>query len=209
MKAGVRKMENPKKLGDYLFSATFLVIFLILSLILCSIVLGLFIFIHHVDTPEPNVGNHYFKATETSYSSNALPIQVVDLGIDVLDYYYTQWNTMVYPFHSHSHCTESFVNTLEEPTESIILNYEIWESSIPFFLNRAEKNLQKTYGKKTDETDLNYGAEKAYWLGDVFVLRYEDKVICFADTSPVDMLRSEDCAIFMSNDFKDYSRDKK
>ena len=199
-------MKNPKKIGDYVFSTTFLVIFLFLSLILSSMIVGLFIFIDHADAPEPNVGNHYFKATETSYSLNALPIQVVDLGIDVLDYYYTHWNTVVYPFHSHSHCTESFVDSLEEPTESLILKYEIWESAVPMFLNRAEKHLQKTYGERAEETTLNYGAEKSYWLGDVLVLRYEDKVICFADTSPIDLLLNEKCAAFMCNDFKYYSR---
>ena len=50
--------------------------------------------------------------------------------------------------------------------------------------------------------DYDYGADKAYWIGDNLVLRYTDELILFDASSTKDLLDSEICAAFLREKYE-------
>ncbi len=62
--------------------------------------------------------------------------------------------------------------------------------------------MQKQYNSEYIEAIQEYGADKAYWIGDNLVLRYDNCVILFKEDTTRSVLDSEACAAF----FRKYLR---
>lgn len=191
------KME---KIVDLLGSAVFLAIIVLFIIILLSLTVGFFGFFHYFDAPEANIGKYYYESTE-DYTPNGLPINLINFNVEVLDFYYRKASGVHYPFLSHYSYIDSLADDIKNPTQIITLNYDIWESSISFLLDRKEKSLQKKYKGEIEEANFDYGSKKAYWIKDNLILRYESQIVCFNGNSPKNIIDNEICASYMRENF--------
>lgn len=196
----VKRKKKIEKISDILFSASFLAIIVLFFVILLSLTAGYFMFFDYFDEPRANIGNYHYESTE-EYTPHGLPINLTDFEVEVMDYYYRKASGMQYPFLNHYTYVDSLADSVENPTQVITLSYEIWDSSIAFLLDRKEKSLQRKYGGEIADTELDYGAQKAYWIGNSLLLRYDGKLICFYGETPVNVLKSENCAAYMRQHF--------
>lgn len=86
--------------------------------------------------------------------------------------------------------------------ENLNDEYEVWLNRHASALEKKEKALQKQYNSEYIEAIQEYGADKAYWIGDNLVLRYDNCVILFKEDTTRSVLDSEACAAF----FRKYLR---
>ena len=148
--------------------------------------------------PSPNVGMRYYDVTEEDYAN--YPVMLEDLGAEVMPYRYTNTSTMVMPNYSESEYVDSMVDDIENTTKILTIEYEIRVADAKE-LDSREKTLQKRSDEEPIVTKLDYGAESSYWLGDNLLLRYDDCLVYFKDSSSRDMLDSETAAEFFRTDF--------
>ena len=149
--------------------------------------------------PSPNVGNRIYAETEETYAD--YPVMLEDLGAEVMPYRYTSCIGSVMPTYTKDNYIDSMVDDIEKPTRIMTLEYEVWFASEKKQDSR-EKILQKQSSVKPETPRLNYGAENAYWVGDNLLLRYDNCIVYFKDSSSRGLLDSETAAEFFQNEFE-------
>ena len=149
--------------------------------------------------PSPNVGNRIYVETEETYAD--YPVMLEDLGAEVQPYRYTNWSATSMPTYTNDKFIDSMVDDIENPTKILTLEYEVWSAS-DNKLDSREKTLKKRSDDEPVETTLDYGANASYWLGDNLLLRYDNCIVYFKDSSSRGLLDSETAAEFFQNEFE-------
>lgn len=149
--------------------------------------------------PSPNVGMRYYDVTEEDTTD--YPVMLEDLGVEPMEYRYTITSTMVMPNYKESEYVDSMVDDVENTTKLVTIDYEIRVAGAKE-LDSREKTLQKRYNGEPKATALDYGAEASYWLGDNLLLRFDDCIVYFRDSSSRRVLESETAAEFFREEFK-------
>lgn len=149
--------------------------------------------------PSPNVGNRIY--IESANTSADYPVMLEDLGTAAMPYRYTNTSTMVMPNYSESEYVDSMVDDIENTTKILTIEYEIRVADTKELDNR-EKTIQKRSDAKPVATTLDYGANASYWLGDNLLLRYDDCLVYFKDSSSRGLLDNETAAEFFRTEFE-------
>lgn len=133
-----------------------------------------------------------------------LPVMLEDLGVEALEYRYVKGGGFVGPITISSNCIDSMVDNVEAPEKEFTLNYTVWRQEtikLPVLLSLTEKTLQVSRDGEISQVNYDYGADKAYWIGDYLLLRYADTLILSDASSTKELLDSETCAAFFREKF--------
>lgn len=149
--------------------------------------------------PSPNVGMRYYDVTEEDTAD--YPVMLEDLGVEPMPYRYTNTSTMVMPNYTESEYVDSMVDDIDNTTKIVTIDYEIRVADTKE-LDSREKTLQKRYDGKPEATALDYGAEDSYWLGNALLLRFDNCIVYFNDSSSRKLLEKETAAEFFREEFE-------
>lgn len=149
--------------------------------------------------PAPNADGKYYKlADEVNVQ---LPITLENVGVSAFSYRHASCITGHNLMSDQGVYMDSMVDQLGTPEQIWTVSYEIWRIPVQWLLDRKETQLQKRYGEKTAEADLDYGALHAYWIGERLLLRYEDVIVFFHAETTREAIDSSACADFMREAF--------
>lgn len=165
---------------------------------LCCYVLLFSSFLEEAN-PAPNANGRYYKPFDEV--SVQLPITLENIGVGALPYRYASCMTGHDLMSDRGVYVDSMVDRLGTPKQVWTLSYEIWRIPVKGLLDRKETQLQKRYGEKTAETDYDYGALHAYWIGEQLLLRYEDVIVFFHAETTREAIDNNSCADFMRDAF--------
>lgn len=150
--------------------------------------------------PSANIGDWYY-APQENVSTEAQPFDLEDLGVEIMPYRYQSAIISDGLFTDHGIYIDSLANDIEHPEKILTVEYEVWLNRHASALEKKEKALQKQYNSECIEAIQDYGADKAYWIGDNLVLRYDNCVILFKEDTTRSVLDSEACAAFFREKF--------
>ena len=92
----------------------------------------------------------------------------------------------------------SMIDNIENPTVEYTIHYDLWYSKYKFFVDRKEKAILESYDGDIVATELDYGRQNAYWLGEQLVIRFNDKnLLIFHSDTTEKLLKSKACADFI------------
>lgn len=204
------KRTKLKKIGEQAstiaISATFLTILVVgLVTILLGTVLWFSMFANSSpEQAESKTAQYPYHQVLEGEQPGGLPVMLEDLGVEALEYRYVKGGGFVGPITTSSNCIDSMVDNVEAPEKEFTLNYTVWRQEtikLPFLLSLTEKTLQISRDGEISQANYDYGADKAYWIGDHLLLRYADKLILFDASSTKELLDSEACAAFFREKF--------
>ena len=154
---------------------------------------------YHTESPTDDWRYRQIEAADTT----GFPVSLEALGVDPLEYYYTRHVVFDMPFADRSRYIESFADDAEAARHVVTLQYQVWESHLPFLLSWKEYLLRGACGTRT-ETIYDYGAKETYWLGNHLLLRYDGAVALFYigdDAAEKSLLDSERAATLIRESF--------
>ena len=190
------------KLISFLFSS-FMVLILIFGLFVLLFVTGM-LFLELDVSQNNNVSkteiSEYWELTEEHYNSDQW-LDFHDIDVEVMQYGKIYAAESGSPIINHATRVYTTVDISENPTTKVSLDYEAWNSSLDILLKWKESAIKKQLEEKPVTVAFDYGAESAYWLGDVLILRYNEYLFCFNENTSRELLDSEKCASFMKMEY--------
>ncbi len=189
-------------MGNILFSAFFIILLCIGAFLLITFTIAFFGAMNEAGKPEyqspESLPASYFEFQPEDYSSKEwLDFQDLNEGI----YQYGTISVAEGGFPGMNHATVLFrtADNLENPTMEKILDYAGWTSDMALLLDLKEKSLKKKVEPVALEAD--YGAQRAYRLGDTLVIRYPNRLFRFHENTTRELVESEACAAFMKQEY--------